>query len=502
MASWSSSFKRFAKFGRQASQSVSRLFPTAPNLSPPVVSESKAKEATMALLNYLFTNHKASFLKFNDLFTRLTLHWASLYDEFDLPLGNVWIVADRVTIGWSIVIVLTHLVKFITVEESLRLFESNNGSGELSIRDLLLINYLPYATEFVKMYYFLMGVAVGAPLIWRLYLMLFRPKALVNSNPNLTAKRDLVLFFLNGPSCAEGAAAAAAEPFDPDYSAVGARLASWTLERDFVPCRHGHFLSQVHLNRARRYEQFLEWQRLEEEEDFVNPIRAAKFFNDNSEERWLFLAQYVYTFFFSAVVLSTIIGWYVMIGLGKISDAFGVRDQSATVMFLIHSYLALEQIYACLQINIFYVIMNIYLTLFYADLVYKFDPICSQVRDLAQIYRMRPLDEQQQLRARGEIRKVQDSIWAFFDTVDQLDSLVSKYSVLATATFVVQLIIGYSYIQISDQVVRNGTYAAFIANLLSFSYPHFLFWGILERVSVAAHSIRPALASQPLSATN
>lgn len=420
------------------------------------------------------------FTTFNRSFMKLCLTWASLNAELDLPTGFLLKFFDQLTLVWSILILITSLLKFfIPLEVSVALISPDLNSTRLAepqreLRDLLLLNYLPRVNEFGKLYYGLVSVSVGAPLLWRIYLNYLRPRRRNSKTPN--AARKLVLFFINGPNV-------------QIQSQVGCRhsLAKQLLKSDDINTRLFTFDLDL-ITRSRRktplstlHHQLGARESKEADEVYRNPIRSHDFLADYSTKRWMFLARHVYCMILFIITVSLPIMYFTILGLDSVLDNFGHQSGEDS---LLHLYGVCEQFYAITQAALFFVFTNIFIALFYADLMYKSAPIRLELRELDQLYQVdmqRRLEKSYEEKVEMNLKQLR--LWAYFDNIDQLDSFVNKYSIMSLLILVIGLSFGQSFLRIEIPELWMGTAAVLSSNIISFTFLYLISWRIEQRVS-------------------
>lgn len=427
--------------------------------------------------------------------------------------------------------------KTLVASNSAHLVMTNNSHDGLS--DLLLLNYLPKMDEFGKLYYGLMLVTIGAALYWRLYLNYYRqslkyrrhhPLCSPNGQRLFDAKCELIEFFMFGPqelpSLANAQVGQDCKWVDRDGlrwdmssfpaalqrrgrsralatmdQLISARLCAENLASKFhkpatdpieLP-KQENLLARLHVRKlqtksSRPYEREstcgFDTRRLIEgstlHQVYRVPIRSTDFLRDKSASRWNYLAKQVHIFSFFLLISSIPLFYYTIVGLNAVrsqfhSDNWNKSNESRDK--LLNIYGPLEQTYACTQASLFFMATNIFISLFYADLLYKSLPISRELRIISHLYRM----EQLSCLPRAEMYRQQLRIWAYFDNILVLDGFISKYSLISMATVIIGLSFGQSYLRVEDMALKAGTAAALISNLLSFTYLHLVSWHIEKR---------------------
>ena len=466
-------------------------------------------------------------IKANQLFVTIASYWASVNVEFNLPT-SLWLLAiDRLTIGWSVVIIITSSIKILDLHNLIQLQTTETNSTESlkppTARDLLILNFMPQINDFGKLYFGVTSVTTGSALVWRIYLNFIRPNlGHHNRGPPASGselfnpKREVVEFFKSGPQTLGEPRARhlrrRRRAVKPTEQTAGSWAWHWshkvaTLHPDRQP-RQGQLLAKIHGSWRRKWrESQLDWSqagcRPEEEEEeegkeeqelvlqvYRIPIRSADFLHDRSQARWNFLARQVYAFCASCLIMSSVNLYYIVRGLHFVLVQFGPQTGSGPLANWLFIYGALEQIYAITQAMIFFVFTNIFITLFHADLVYKMRPIRREIRILSHLYNTMqletiPLDQ---------VRREQIRLWAYFDNIHQIDAFVSRFSLISMLTLIIGLSFGQSYLRVSNTSLKTATAFALLSNLMSFTYLHLISWSVEQIVSGWKSS--PALSSQ------
>lgn len=474
---------------------------------------------------------RASLVKLNRAFMTICAHWASVNTELDLPVGATLLFIDRLTLLWSFVIITTTIIKCfklidywnsqasITSTISIHSTELQQ-LDEILWKDVLTLNYLPNIHDFGKLYYGLIWISIGSALSWRLYLDFYRPRQcrirISRSRPELfNAKHELINFFMGGPIKTMSANRAInhlilncrrhANAFEKCISArhcasnLVARVQS-SLQPPKLPKQAG-LLGRMHEKRISFKDlppntwrnNHHRWSRQSKDlaqsywantggpiviQYYKVPIRAVDFLRDCTEERWLFLVKRVYLFCLLALVLSMPILWYLTIGIETIMQKFtsskqGMIDKAMNV------YGTLELVYTITQAAMFFVFTNIFLTLFHADLVFKFKPIRHEIEIISKLYQHGKVVQLQ----KEEVHRQQLRLWSYFDYVNLLDDYVSVYAIVSMTVLILGLSFGQSYIKIDEPTLKMGTLSALLSNFLSFTYLHLASWNIEQKVS-------------------
>jgi len=431
--------------------------------------------------------------KANKLFFTVCAHLASVNSEFGLPTVPFLTIIDRITIVWSVVIFITSLLKFHTFKENppQDLNDCMTGEHLVSFRDVLLLNYLPCVNEFGKLYYGLVSVSIGSPLAWRLYLSYYKQAR--HMSPNLDAKRKLVIFFLEG-STSSSKQSAGIHPTGIINASIHSKNFDWPLLADNevfkgsdVPstkaeanCKPLAHLSYLHHGQSAIRGK----DKLARVGFFNNPIRSLDYVTDRTETRWRYLVRHVYKVLSIIAMLSLPILCFTIEGLQMVMHNFSPSsDKVADLNRVLNLYGYMEQFYACTQGALFFVFTNIFITLFHIDLINKFRPVKRDLQWLNMVQVTGGIDEVKS--ATTIIRAQQMRLWAYFDNIAQLDSFVSKYSVISMITFIIGISFGQSFLKVEERSLKTGTAAVLISNFLSFSYLYLISWDIEQRVSAA-----------------
>lgn len=470
------------------------------------------------------TKCEGKLIKFNRFFLTTCASLASLNSEFGFPTKKWIIFVDRVTQLWSLVILVTSLIKSLKFPDQQQPLQEQNNK----LSDLLLLNYLPRINEFGKLYYGLVCISIGAALVWRVYLNFYRPKCTKHrlkcnfAAPNIDndngqaenseifdAKCELFEFFMKGPREAESAEKSRLMLSRRRHADAFERLIRVRHVADQLASRYHrhHSLDPVKLARQTGYlsRQHAKSRsspgtgaptqlKLTTRDQSVSlshvykiPVRSADFLSDHSRARWNHLAKITLTVTAMILTVSVPLCAYCIIGLRSVHAQFALDhglnlaqiegDRRIYAGLLVYGIL--EQAYACSQAAMFFIFTNIFITLFLADLTYKLTPIRREVAILAKLYRTEKVTQL----PREEIYRQQLRLWAYFDNIFLLDDFVSKYSVVSMTTLVIGLSFGQSYLKVADPTLKSGTLAALISNFLSFTYLHLISWYIEQRVS-------------------
>lgn len=437
---------------------------------------------------------KNRLIKLNRIFLVVCAYCASLNTELGLPTRTWLVCIDRLTQGWSCVILATSLVKFIRFPR-----EPAGRDQQSSLGDILALNYLPRINEFGKLYFGLVSISIGAALAWRLYLNSYRSKLMCSSaNPTaqqlFDAKYEVIEFFMSGPTQHDTATIRRSLDQRRHAKAFESLASVRRIASDLASRFHRHpSLHPVKLPRqASLLARVHGWNRtlapghsahgLGHQSTFLLqvyrvPIRSSDFLSDRSETRWNFLAKSVLAFASVLTVIGVPLFWLSIVGLESVRLQFGPAP-SDQYHDLLLAYGMLEQAYACSQAAMFFVFTNVFITIFLADLMHKLRPIRREVEIICRLYQV----ERVRRLPRGEIHRQQLQLWAYFDNVFVLDDFVSKYSVVSMTTLIIGLSFGQSYLKVTDPPLKVGTVAALLSNFLSFTYLHLVSWHIEQRV--------------------
>lgn len=449
-------------------------------------------------------------VKLNRYFIKICSTLASVNDEFNIETNFFLRAFDRITIVWSFIALITNFLKYLQYTQYAEIGSRDqdnpndfncggNHHHELKLTDLILLNYLPCVNEFGPLFYGLTCVAIGSPLIWRLYLNYFRPRY---SEKSLSSKVhhdgiiEIIRFFVYGPN--------------NESQQVGVKELSDTVELELIRAREHH----CHLSVEIEYGQSLKlfnpisvnellaryWRKnITNYEDnnpsefYENPIRKHNFFTFQSEARWNFMLKRVVTIGLIISISGIPIIWYTIEGLETVLLFFTFHNNNGErdlrINFL-HYYGIAEQYYSCTQGALFFVFTNFFLIMFHSDLTYLFRFIDQDINLLwREIYSsveatgtIKPEPHNEALTRR--IHMIQTRLWAFFDHVIKIDSFVSKYSLSSVITLVIGILFGQSYLKVQEPTLRRGAIAVLLANFFSFTILYVISWDIERRVRI------------------
>lgn len=450
-------------------------------------------------------------VKLNRSFITICSTLASVNNEFNIETNSFLRSWDKITLIWSFITLTTNCLKCLQYQQLAPLGSRNQTNsndfncGEKyhyvwKFEDLILLNYLPCINEFGQLYYGLSSVAIGSPLIWRLYLNYYRP---LFSKNNLSTKVchdgivEIIKFFLYGP--------------DYNTKQIEEKELLNTVELELTRAREHH----CHLSVEIEYGQSLKlfnpiprdellaryWRKNisifsanfdEISESYENPIRKHNFFTCRSNGRWNFIFKRV-IIIGSIICLATIpITWFTIKGLRTVLIYCTLRNNNGENdlrIDLLYYYGAAEQIYCCAQGALFFIFTNFFLIIFHADLIYSFRFITKDIYLLwGEIYSyvestgiLTPEPHDEALTKR--IHMIQTRLWAFFDHIKKLDSFVSSYSLASIITLIIGILFGQSYLKVQEATLRRGTIAVLLANFLSFTTLYIISWDIERKVS-------------------
>lgn len=446
-------------------------------------------------------------VKVNGIIITVCASWASVNTEFNLP-PNKWITAlDWITMAWSAIILATTTTKLVTIDRKI-------SEDFPNLRDVLLLNYVPLIKDFGRLYYSMLLVGVGIPFIWRVYLNILRPMFDKKPHPKYDAKRKLVQFLIEGPRISPHGqlnigtiASVFAHCISPSEEAkIFAHRPEDCVYRDGVPSRetiHSAYFSKKNRSLLTYLYDSHDFDSADPytlDQVYENPMKSNNFFSEYSQSRWKYLFKHVYCWNFGVCLYALPIFWCVGIGFNSVSGRFGahhlITGYWATAIYL---YGVSEQIYACCQTALFLTFTNLFVTLFHADLVFKARPIRRGLERINMLYLNNCYNYS--LAFKEDIQRQQLRIWAFFDDLTQLDTYVSKYSLISMILFVVSMSFGQSYFTLEDAALKTGTAAVMLSNFISFSFLYIISWDIEKRSNAMHKTVMSIVAREPDFAT-
>lgn len=451
----------------------------------------------------------------NEKFATFFAYLASVNIEFGMRPHLVYDFLDHTTLAWSSLIVFTSLLKFFlgsnmerlpsgvqqepisslkqvnvsNYKELLRLYfkrlhpqvlkaePSSWQHEEPTLTDCLLLSYLPKLGDFSSLYHSLICIALSPVLVWRLYLSWYRPLAQRRAKSKSgrrarreelkwCAKRKLVHFFIYGPGKEQGGS------FDGKA----------TLKRDQVRrlARQLHFVAHHQVAPLRINEERL------------NEVRVHEYFDyeeNHDQRRWLYLVKYVYAFWLLLLLIGSPITYFTYDGLSQFMQNFSFNKRGSLAGRLLFVYGAFEQSYALVQASAIFVYTNLFITLFHADVQYKFERLKADLVKLRRRYLSGESDEPM----RESCSYQQCRLVAFFRYIGELDTYVSRYSYLAQAIFFIIMLFGHSYFWlIENDSLKYGSLVTLLGAFISFTYLFCAAWDIERKVSIlpAACAVR------------
>lgn len=479
-------------------------------------------------------------LRANRILLSVCACWASINGEVGLPLNRLLQLFDSVTLAWSFFIMCTSSAKFLARDLSLNLTRGAcfKGEDEPTLYDLLTINYLPRINEFEKLYHGLVSVSIGTSFFWRLYLRFYRAKffkaiaAATTATKNKTAvsnhrdaKSQLVRFFYWGPPIVaptqdlEQTGAKVVRRFSVPSSAGSSELSLRFGHRDslewielFEKFRVGDpaacarevarslrsFRGKRGDNDAKRSEiprrpglifgcKKATRPPAERQNHIIfNPVRSYNFLEDDTWTRWRHISGNLAHMLVLIVLMTIPIMYYTITGLYSVMINFSYEQLDTRLKLALYCYGVLEQVYSCTQAALFFIFTNVFITIFHADIQFKMNKIERDFCQLIVDFRRRDRLESAQNSRRPPkifIHYQQLRLWALFDYIQQVDSFVSKYSVVSMSTFMIGLSFGQSFLKVEEPALKKGTAAVMFANFLSFSFLYIISWDIERRVS-------------------
>lgn len=459
---------------------------------------------------YMMAKQHERKVKLNQYFIKICSTFASVNNEFNIETNFFLRALDKTTLIWSFIALITNLIKYLQYQKFAEIGVRNQNNTndfncggkyhyELKLTDLILLNYLPCINEFGPLYYGLSCVAIGSPLIWRLYLNYYRPlfsKKGLSSRVRHDGIIKIIRFFVYGPKNE-------AQQFEE-------KDLTRTVELELVRAREHHSHLSVELEYGQSYKLFNPismdqllaryWRKNKTDyvdnnpsEFYENPIRKHNFFIWQSEARWNIMLRRVITIGFSISILSIPIVWFTIEGLNTVLIYFTIYNDIGQKDFrpnILYYYGIAEQFYGCTQGALFFIFTNFFLIIFHSDLTYLFEMINKDINLLwKEMYSsaettgiLTPEPHNEDLTKR--IHMIQTRLWAFFDHIVKIDSFVSKYSLISILTFVITILFGQSYLKVQEPALRRGTIAVVLTSFLSFTILYIISWDIERRVRV------------------
>lgn len=395
------------------------------------------------------------------------------------------------------------MARVLLVDLSLESSSTSQARTGSTIKDLLLLNYSTLIRDGFS-YCVMVLIFDGICLTWRLYIDFYRPMTDKGVH-TVKAARGLIKFFMEGPRDHKPIVSHRlfkASDLDIKHlpnsrdkpNSKWDNVATITQTIDLLGSKP---LSKVH--------QKVNMDRLTVVHDgfhpsqtqwYKNPIKSINLEKDYSCERWIWL------FSISLVIniLNFSIGIPVVI-LAIVGLNHSAQQSVPPIAYegsekhynrLLVYYGHVEITYVCMQNFLLLATTNIFIGVFYADLIYKSRSIrqdlLSHLNHLTKIQSADPFDVIKPRKHDYETRKVihyqQLRLWSYFTYIDQLDTFMSKYSIVSRALFILGISFGQSFIRTGDQYLRIGTAAIMIGNFCSFCYMHLLSWHIESKVSL------------------
>lgn len=417
-----------------------------------------------------------------------------------MQMGFVARLWDRVSLLWSFVIVITNLARLYVLKSSDQ--ESSietQQSTYKTIRNIAILNYTALIKDFKLVYCVLTLIHALILLIWRTYVIFYRPLRCDIETRNIPA-RDLIRFFQNGP-----------EEHRPSQSELEFRIIGLAQKATRARSSWDHAinitqtinlignspLTRLHRRPSDDELNFQDDSTPTGPQWFRNPIKGVNLETDHSYKRWNWL--FMHTFIMGTCVSALGIPVTIFAAMLLNSHALSLiqsqslqGDENLINRMLVYYGLA-EITYIFSQAFLILSSTNIFITLFYADLMYR----CQSIKaDL--LIHLAYLEKNQLYNTHSSytigagghshivkrnIHAQQLRLWSYFNYIDQLDSFISKYSIVSRAIFIVGISFGQGFLRTTDPVLKGGTASVLIGNFLSFTHVHIISWRIESQVS-------------------
>lgn len=448
---------------------------------------------------------------------------SSLNAELDLKIGWFPYLVDRFTLIWNTIIVITLIGRIYVLEpngsgsgngdsiqgdEYRAVINSNRQDDDYIIRDILILNYTFLYQDNGFIYCILTLIYDGIPFLWRLYLVYYRPtKRVGHDRQHMTPARELVKFYMFGPDEYEHPSEHKdSHDLDPRRSVLVRRpktRSSW--DHIIAITQTVNLLGNSPLLRLHEKPQVdNELERVvstqfADKHWFKNPVKNINMETDHSYKRWRWLLKttmLLSTFILSLGLLATSVSMFCLneYSISLIMTSYNEENNLRTkVNKILTIYGITEVCYICIQVFLILSATDIFISLFYADLIYRSQSIESDLRDHLNYLLDRELEDgiiggskfrEHPPEVRWLVRHHQLRLWSYFYYIDQLDNFISEYNIIHRILFIMCIAVGQGFLRTKDSMLKMGTASVIIGNFLSFTFVHVISWHIESRVSI------------------